>query len=62
MAINYMLHRPTLVMIALLAGPLGQSAPPSEVPQSATQLPTELAPTVHAALPSNASELWLVPS
>ena len=63
MAINYLLHRPVLVMMALLVGPLGQSAPPpSEVPQSATQSPTELAPTVHAALPSNASELWLVPS
>ena len=60
MAINYLIHRPAVLALALLAAPLGQSAQPplSEAPQQ----PAELAPTVHPALPSNPSELWLVPS
>jgi soluble lytic murein transglycosylase len=51
-AIYNLLHRPALLTLALLAVPLGQSTP----------RPAELAPTVHPALPADASELWLVPS
>jgi len=60
LAINYLLHRPAVLALALLAAPLGQSAQPpvSDAPQQ----PAELAPTVHPTLPSNPSELWLVPS
>jgi soluble lytic murein transglycosylase len=47
-----LLHRSTFLTLALLAAPAQQPAPP----------PAELAPTIHPALPSNASDLWLVPS
>jgi soluble lytic murein transglycosylase len=42
-----------IVALALLAPPAQQPAPPT---------PTELAPTVHPALPANPSDLWLVPT
>jgi soluble lytic murein transglycosylase len=53
--INDLFIRPVILLGALLAGP--QSAPPETV--GATP---QLAPTIHPALPSNPSDLWLVPS
>jgi soluble lytic murein transglycosylase len=49
---NLLFHRPALLILALAGASLGQSAQP----------PGELSPTVHPALPSSPSELWLVPS
>jgi soluble lytic murein transglycosylase len=51
-AIKHLIHRPTILCLALLWTPAQQSGP----------LPEQLAPTVHPALPSSPSELWLVPS
>jgi soluble lytic murein transglycosylase len=53
-AITYLTHRPAILLFAcaLLFVPTPQSAPAAP----------QLGPTIHAALPSNPSELWLVPS
>jgi soluble lytic murein transglycosylase len=51
-AFNHLIHRPAILCLALLWAPAPQSGPP----------PEQLAPTVHPALPSNPSDLWLVPS
>ena len=52
MAIYHLIHRPAILSLALLLAPAAQSGSP----------PQQLVPTVHPALPSNPSDLWLVPS
>jgi soluble lytic murein transglycosylase len=54
--LNGLFNRPAMLLAALMVG--GPHSAAAQVPAAAAQL----APTVHPALPPNASDLWLVPS
>ncbi|MEP6917347.1 MAG: transglycosylase SLT domain-containing protein, partial [Acidobacteriota bacterium] len=63
MVINSLFSRPGILVLVVgsifAPGPQSDQAPP---PAPAAQEDAQLAPTVHPALPTNASDLWLVPS